>query len=83
MKVQRTWKVPIRFAYCNLLPNSVVINEGKVIYFDLLVDVEIIIYYEATKRKLWKETMFKEVKSIENHNTWAWLLYLKGRNKFM
>lgn len=83
MRVQRTWQVPSRFAYYNLLPNSVVINEGKVIYFDLLVDVEIIIYYEATKRKLWKEAMLKELKSIENSYTWAWLLYLKGRNKFM
>jgi histone deacetylase 1/2 len=51
------------------LPNSAVSNEGELIHFTLLVDVEPVNFKDALQ-SVWKQAMMEILKSIEKNQTW-------------
>ena len=50
---------------CEITPDDAVNDEGELIHFALLADVEPINYKEALKTNVWKNAMIEELQSIE------------------
>jgi len=53
-----------------MLPDNVVTNDGDLIHFSLLTDIEPINFIEAVKELTWKNAMLKELKVIKKNKTW-------------
>jgi len=59
-----------RFDQFEMLPDNVVIDDGDLIHFALLADIELVDFKEATREQTWKQTMIEELQSIEKNHTW-------------
>jgi len=53
-----------------IFPNNVMIDEGDLVHFALLVEVEPINHLEALKQYLWKKAMVEELQAIDKNHTW-------------
>jgi hypothetical protein len=57
--------LPSRLADCEVLPNSVVNNEGELIHFALLADKELVNFTEALQMSKWKKAMMYELSPLK------------------
>jgi len=55
---------------CEVIADSEVIEDGDLVHFALLADVEPINHNEALKNKARKSVMTEELEAIERNNTW-------------
>jgi hypothetical protein len=53
-----------------VLPDTAMNDEGELIHFAFLPDVEPLNYKEAMQIGVWKKTMIEEIKAIEKNNIW-------------
>ena len=80
LRPQRNRHVSSRLEDCEVLPDSVVNDEGELIHFALLADAEPLNYKEAIQTEVWKKAMIEEIKAIEKNNTWK-LVELPDKKK--
>jgi hypothetical protein len=71
--------MPSRLADCEVLPDSVVSNEGELIHFALLADAEPVNFKEALQTSVWKQAMVEELNSIEKNPTWELVKLPEGK----
>ncbi|CAJ2632851.1 unnamed protein product [Trifolium pratense] len=66
----RVTQIPRRLADCEMVPDNVVDNEGDIVHYAMLADIEPLDVKSALKSKVWLEAMIDELKSIEKNKTW-------------
>jgi len=69
LRPQRNRHVSSRLEDCEVLPDSVVNDEGELIHFALLADAELLNYKEAIQTEVWKKAMIEEIRATEKNNT--------------
>ena len=67
----RSRTLPARLRDCEITFDDAVTNEGELLqHIALLANAEPVSIDEALKRKIWKEAMLEELKSIKKNETW-------------
>jgi hypothetical protein len=54
----------------DVIPDSMITNEGDLVHLALFVDIEPLSYNDAAKSPVWRKAMEEEIQSIEKNNTW-------------
>ncbi|GAU17358.1 hypothetical protein TSUD_232340 [Trifolium subterraneum] len=69
VRTHKTTQIPRRLADCDMVPDNVVDNEGNIVHYAMLADIEPLDVKSALKSKVWLEAMIDELKSIEKNRT--------------
>jgi hypothetical protein len=67
---ERARATPSHLQDFDVIPDSMITNEGDLVHLALFVDIEPLSYNDAAKSPVWRKAMEEEIQSIEKNNTW-------------
>jgi transposase InsO family protein len=77
---ERARATPSHLQDFDVIPDSMITNEGDLVHLALFVDIEPLSYNDAAKSPVWRKAMEDEIQSIEKNKTWQ-LMRLNGSTK--
>ena len=75
----RQKQIPARLNDYEIMTDSAVNDEGDVVHFTLLAEIEPVNFEEAVKNYKWLGAMKEEIRPIEKNNTWELCILPKGK----